>query len=255
MSERRNPTPDMGSWKLDTEKIPGRWGRWRSRHSITASFSVGLCVLLVVYGGIRTSGGNPAADRELITAVQAGDANALQTALTHGADPNARRASATDISRLSTLWLRSLYFWQPGNSRSARREVGFAAPTALFLAVRAGDEEAVRQLLRAGASPTIPCLYGQTALMAAVEGAQQADSPRSRIVQALLTAGADPNQSDADGRTALMVAVYSFAAPEVVDALIDAGADPHQRMMTGASARDFLTSATPTEVVALLKKP
>jgi ankyrin repeat protein len=89
--------------------------------------------------------------------------------------------------------------------------------TALHWAVRADDEAVTRLLVRAGASVGAANRYGVTPLsLAAVNGS-------ARLVGLLLEAGADPNAATPEGETILMTAART-GDPASVARLISAGA-------------------------------
>src|SRR4051794_23659873 len=90
--------------------------------------------------------------------------------------------------------------------------------TALHWAARANDAETTQLLLAAGAQANVANRYGVTALsLAAANG-------NAAIVEALLKAGADANGALPQGETVLMTAARAGNA-EVVKALLARGAD------------------------------
>ncbi len=109
----------------------------------------------------------------------------------------------------------------------------------LIEAVKAGDIDAVRGLLAAGADVNSRDGEGSTLLMLAAHAGNLA------MVSALLEAGAEVNASDERGWTALMKAAYNadldrgFA--DVVQALIDAGANVE--MPIGYGIRPLMLAA------------
>jgi uncharacterized protein len=89
--------------------------------------------------------------------------------------------------------------------------------TALHLAIRARDAAAVATLIRAGANVNAANRYEMTPLsLAAVNG-------DAATISALLAAGADPNVARADGETPLMTAART-GRPDAVKALLTRGA-------------------------------
>jgi uncharacterized protein len=90
--------------------------------------------------------------------------------------------------------------------------------TALHWAVRAGDAETARILIRAGANVNAANRYGITPLSLA------ANNGDAIVSRALLDAGANANAVGADGETVLMTAARAGSA-DVVRALLDRGAD------------------------------
>jgi ankyrin repeat protein len=96
--------------------------------------------------------------------------------------------------------------------------------------------EIVLALLRNGANVNAQDKNGLTALMLAAGGKGGSDS--DKIVKALLDKGADPNLKTSQGRTALMEAIQpSLGKPrvEIVRALLLKRADPNTRISGGAT--------------------
>jgi ankyrin repeat protein len=90
--------------------------------------------------------------------------------------------------------------------------------TALHWAVRAGDLETVRLLLQAGANVKAANRYGVTPLTLAATNGDAA------AIETLLKAGADPNTALPEGETALMTAARTGSV-EALRALASHGAD------------------------------
>jgi len=103
---------------------------------------------------------------------------------------------------------------------SPRPEVNAAEPdgtTALHWAVRGDDQELVELLLKAGANPNAANRYGVAPItLAAANG-------NAALVERLLEAGADPNTALPHGETVLMTAARAGSA-EAVERLIARGA-------------------------------
>jgi len=94
--------------------------------------------------------------------------------------------------------------------------------TALHWAVRANDTETVQLLLRSGANSKAANRYGVTPLsLAAMNG-------EASMIEALIKAGADPNAALADGETVLMTAART-GKPDAVKALISHGVNVNVR--------------------------
>lgn len=90
--------------------------------------------------------------------------------------------------------------------------------TALHWAVRADDREFVELLLHAGANVQVANRYGVTPLwLAAVNG-------NASMIDMLLKAGADPNTTLPEGETTLMRAART-GKPDALAALLERGAD------------------------------
>ncbi|WP_165227137.1 ankyrin repeat domain-containing protein [Aquisphaera insulae] len=98
---------------------------------------------------------------------------------------------------------------RPGKSLTGR----------LCKAVEAGDVDAIRTLVDAGADVNARLSGGKTPLLIAVEQGY------TQAVEMLLAAGADPNKRDADDLTPLMAAIEANRL-EFVRLLLAAGADP-----------------------------
>jgi ankyrin repeat protein len=94
--------------------------------------------------------------------------------------------------------------------------------TPLHWAVRADDLEISRWLLQAGANAKAANRYGITPLSLAAGNANAA------MVEALLQAGADPKAELPGGQTILMSASRT-GNPDVVKALLDRGSDPNAK--------------------------
>ena len=118
-------------------------------------------------------------------------------------------------------------------------------------AVRSGDVEAVRQLLRSGADVNARDRYGQTALMLA------AHHGHLEMVEALVGSGADLNVTAKYNLSALMLAVVAGHA-EIARVLARAGADLGPRGsgapgFMGKSAYDLAVAREMEELYAELK--
>jgi ankyrin repeat protein len=122
----------------------------------------------------------------------------------------------------------------------------------LIEAVKAGDIDAVRGLLSAGADVNLRDSEGSTLLMLA------AHSGNLAMVSALLEAGTEVNACDERGWSALMKAAYNadldrgFA--DVVQALIDAGADVEMPIGYGIRPLMLASGYGETAVVETLLK-
>jgi hypothetical protein len=77
-------------------------------------------------------------------------------------------------------------------------------PDALVSAATLGDLEVIEQLIENGADPDQKCKFGDTAIIAAVNGGVGAEA----IIEYLLDHGADIDAEDTDGDTALDLAKY-----------------------------------------------
>jgi len=101
--------------------------------------------------------------------------------------------------------------------------------TPLIDAVKSGDREAIRALLKNRADVNAPEADGTTALHWAVQANDVAS------VQALLRAGAKANVANRNGITPLSLAALN-GTRDVVEALIEAGADVNARLPQGQTA-------------------
>lgn len=153
------------------------------------------------------------------------------------------------------------------------------APTALMAAAFAGQHEAVRTLLSAGADPHVANPRRRTALVLAadqghascidalVEGGAQLDPPgifrqtalhlagwqnHLEAVEALIGHGADLEVRDMTGATPLALAA-SEDVPSVIRALLAAGADPATTTDEGFSPAEIADSEGLSEIADLLR--
>ena len=118
--------------------------------------------------------------------------------------------------------------------------------TALHWAVRADDMTTAQLLLRAGAQAGAANRYGVTPIaLAAVNG-------NAAMIDALLKAGADPNTSLPEGETVLMRAAHT-GNPEAVTVLLAHGADAnHKERSLGETALMWAAAENNAAAVRLL---
>ena len=152
-----------------------------------------LTLTLTLTGAVSASAAGD--DLRLLTAVKAGDVEAVRTMLqpSTDVDVNAPQADGT---------------------------------TALHWAVRVDSSELVQLLLRAGADVTVANRYGVTPMsLAAVNG-------NAVVLETLLDAGADPNTALPEGETVLMTAARTGDV-EALKVLVSRGADvnAHERWL------------------------
>jgi ankyrin repeat protein len=211
-----------------------------------------------------------AAERELIAAVKAGDADTVARLL--GVDPDLAGAQEHGISAVRL----ALYHRQPaalevllqhsppldgfdhaalgwtaelrrdlardGELASRRSADGF---TALHYACFFGGAPAAGALLVAGADPDAVAENGIRPLHSA------AAARETEAARVLLEAGADPNARQAGGFTALHAAAqHDDAATATL--LLQHGADPALRTDAGADARGIAAANESVAVLALL---
>jgi ankyrin repeat protein len=134
------------------------------------------------------------------------------------------QATATNLTRLADAV-------KQGNRDAVRallkQRVDVNAPesdgmTALHWAVRASDLETAQLLIRAGANVRAANRYGITPLSLAATNGDPA------LIEALIKAGADPNSALPDGETVLMTAART-GNPAAVRMLLVNGANVHAR--------------------------
>jgi len=119
-------------------------------------------------------------------------------------------------------------------------------------AVRRGDVQAVRELLRSGADVDARDRHGQTALMLAAHRGHE------EIAVLLAEAGADLNVTAKYNLTALMLAIVA-GHPAVARVLIRAGADLEVRGtgapgFAGKTAHDLAVAREMTKLYADLRR-
>jgi ankyrin repeat protein len=119
------------------------------------------------------------------------------------------------------------------------------ANRSLFQAINAGNVDAMRAALDAGADPNAEDGLGETRLMVA---ARHRDA---EMVRLLLDRGADVNARNIGGSTAL---TYAAGGPdaEMVRLLLDAGADVNARGCEGGTALLAATRACSPSLMRLL---
>ena len=117
--------------------------------------------------------------------------------------------------------------------------------TPLIDAIKAGDRESIRALLKTGADVNVPEADGTTALHWAV----RADDGES--VQALLRAGARANVANRNGITPLSLAALN-GTRAVVEALVEAGADVNALLPQGQTALMMAARAGHVDAINVL---
>lgn len=136
---------------------------------------------------------------------------------------------------------------EPEPPRAAAETPGFPP---LVMAARAGEVEAIGELIRAGADPNLldSGPNGWTPLLHAVHKNQPG------AVRALIAAGADVNRPAPYGLTPLSLAATQGEA-EIVEELLAAGADPRSPGSHGWTVlQQAVGSGNPRVVEALLRK-
>ncbi len=106
----------------------------------------------------------------------------------------------------------------------------------LHEAARAGDVQAVRQIIQAEGSLNEREPWGGSSplITAATFG-------HTDVARLLIEAGADLDQQNNDGSTALITAAF-FCRTEIVEALLAAGADKSVRNNSGSTALEVVTA-------------
>lgn len=166
-------------------------------------------------GGVALARGRAqrqyALDRALNDAVYAGDAGRVRALLARGADPNVRR-NPGDQAEDAVEWIALVLHPERGKPTGA---------TALMCAATCGRTEIVRQLLAAGADPTVKDAddpLACTALRRAI------DERHDEVVALLLDGGAPANEPGDSISTPLIQAVLDGCRGKAVEALLRHGA-------------------------------
>jgi len=198
-------------------------------------------------GGGGGSGGNSSTDVSggefpLIWCAHGGGSSESMVAIVRqildaGADPNQRMpggetAAYLFASRGLTHLLAPLKA-AGGSLELAEESMG---ETPLFASSRRGLAATVAELLRLGASPSVPSGSQESPLWIASRRGYL------EVVSALLAAGADVNAADEVGETPLMKAAEYGHVP-VLKALLAAGADPSIEALHGGTALSHAVEA------------
>jgi Ankyrin repeats (3 copies) len=119
--------------------------------------------------------------------------------------------------------------------------------TVLYQAAAGRKLRSMQALLKLGADPNIPDLWGGTPLRIAV----LADSKAS--VELLIGAGAKIDHADENGVTPLMMAA-DMDRVAILELLLQAGANPNLKAANGKTAVMFARDAGHTQAVAILER-
>jgi ankyrin repeat protein len=120
-----------------------------------------------------------------------------------------------------------------GAGANPRTRTGEGRRTALHAAADAGRADAVSLLLEAGAAVDARDGGGRTALW------RGASRGHGLVVELLLRSGADPDARDFDYEQTPLIQAVTADEPGVVEALLSAGADPYASGVDGFSAFDY----------------
>jgi hypothetical protein len=180
-------------------------------------------------------------DKQLRTAVRAGDINSVETLMSNGADADKADALFAAIEGGSLPMLDYLLkkgvdpnVWRAGRLRLPAGAEG----SAVFQAARLHNAVFLKLLRSSGADINAESLErgseGETPLIVATR------SGDLEAVALLVESGADVNHRTRTGNTALLEAIQmSTRAAKLVDWLLAHGADPDIKGGDGRSARDY----------------
>lgn len=164
---------------------------------------------------------DPAADAELLRAVNLEDPALVQAALAKGANPNQIAGDRPLLTQAAqngkTEIVKALL---AAKANADQTSPGFP-DTPLIRAVENGHAETVQALLGAKANPNAKNESGETALVLATRG------DKTETVRALVEAGADVTSIPEDGESLVLTVTQtnSAASPEIVRVLCKAKAD------------------------------
>ena len=215
------------------------YGRTWIHHAILANSKELLQA--VIDNGADVNATNKKNETALMTACGMGNTGAINILLNAGADPN----SADVYGR---TWIHHAIL---ANSKELLKTVidngadvnatNKKNVTALMIASRRGNIDAVNELLSAGADPTIEDRLGATWIHHAVgEGCSK------KFLQAIIDHGADVNTTNKKNVTALMTACRIGNA-DAINILINAGADPNSADVYGRTWIHHAISANSKE--------
>lgn len=174
-------------------------------------------------------------DKQLRDAALNGNLKKVRALLAEGADINGHSRGDPNTALLFAFMEGHREVWRhlldAGADVHAKDETG---ETAMHVAARAGDVEALEALSNLGLPVEARDQFGRTPLMGAT----------GEAIEWLLKHGADPNATDKDGCTVLHeVCLYGDLDEEgeAVFALLENyGADPNIKDVLGRTPRDFL---------------
>ena len=173
----------------------------------------------IIDHGVNKNAANKKGVTPLMQALQVGNINAINVLLNAKADPNIDKDGDTCLHRAvrgqcSKEILQSVICYGVNVNATNKNSV-----TALKLAYQMGNEDAISELLKAGADPNIVDEAGETCLHTAIRS-----KCSQKHVEALITQGADVSAKNGNSETALRLAVQMKYSDAVI-VLLKAGAD------------------------------
>lgn len=214
---------------------------------VALAFAVGVAGFLVRADLIQSA--RIRRDHALLDAIRRHDVTAAQSALQAGANSNVRQRTPHPVLHDLIDKFQTATRISPNGSRYGGRD---GEPTALMLAVSAGNTPLVSVLLKAGADPNARAYYGRTVLMTAAGTYPPDLAERARIVQSLLDAGARVDERATNGQTALMYAVQHDPGGATVRRLLAAGADVNARDLYGTTPLLYVAGVGDADTTRLL---
>lgn len=206
--------------------------------------ALGLFALIVICSIYRATQNN-----ELVKAVESNNLRDVQTAISYGADPNARKtgnSNPTDIPSIVEQFMRRLS--KPQNdepviilSTDQHYNPDYGGDSLL----PEKDREIVRLLLSHGANPNVLSTSGRTPLILVTMNAD------IETLKLILNYTIDIDQKDRDSRTALMWAVL-YREKEVVNLLLSRGASVDAATDDGTTALMMATRRNRVDIVRIL---
>lgn len=214
-------------------------------------------IALALERGVEVNAKDTFGDTALMEAVSMHQVNAVHHLLKAGADPNlAGAAGVTPLMRAArngSLELLEVLLKAGANIEAQQQWEGKEDGTALLFAVEGDRSEAVRFLLKAGASVNAPFsgIFCGTILGAAVRRGD------AEIVRLLIDAGADVNARrmiDGSLEDPPLTAAAEAGDTELVQLLLDRGAQIDARDASGQTALERARWLHHAQVIELLRK-
>jgi ankyrin repeat protein len=192
-----------------------------------------------------TGPNQPELDQDMLGYAAQNNIDAFSHLLSIGIDPNARRADGCNALMMAAGSNANAVLALLIARHAELDATNDAHETALFIAARDGNVDAIRALAHAGASVDKANLSGLTPLMAAAENNHAA------CVAELLRDGADFNAQDAFSNTALILAAKSGSFDSVKE-LLAIKADPTVRNASGQTAMGAANQANRTDIATMI---